>query len=146
MPTSVSCILPEPVTQLLSKEYDTRPYAVLLRAVKLYTNTHSSIDASAAAAKLAVERGCTKTDIYRAALIQFDDRVAEAWPAPGHSPRVVARAHRIMDANPNQPTAHERKLQAVAQTLTKLRDRAPNMRTHQIVSVINQILDRLPKE
>lgn len=144
MATCVSCALPEPVTQLLSETYGVSPYTTLLSAVKSYTQTTKSVDASAAASTMAKARNCTKTDIYREALIALNNRVAEVWPAPKRTEGSIARAHNLMlQVN---PANSDRRLRAVAAALTKLRDRVPNMRTHQIVSVINQILDRLPKE
>ena len=147
MATCVSCALPEPVTQLLSETYGVSPYTTLLSAVKAYTQTTKSVDASAAASTMAKARNCTKTDIYREALIALNNRVAEVWPAPKRTEGSIARAHNLMlQVNSANPANSDRRLRAVAATLAKLRDRVPNMRTHQIVSVINQILDRLPKE
>lgn len=143
MAKTISCVLPPAVVSHIQRTHALPVYTILTLAVKDYLQERTTSGASAKAGAMAMAEGATKTDIYRRALIAFDNHIAEFWPAaPAPSSAALQRAHRRIQDSAPEPDPSQRKLSTVVRLLHKLKADAPDLTTRQIVSRLDTIINR----
>lgn len=148
MVTVVNCVLPRNVEDYMQAKYNLPASSILLKAAKAYTQQPTSQTASLAVGRMAVENGCTKTDIYRLALIRFDPSLEDLWPKPKRTPAQVrgSRAYMVdYDPTPKRaqaPPAPSGKAKLIT-ALRGLRDSLPTMSTRQIAARMDTIIRKL---
>ena len=145
MASTVSCSLPPAVESYLIKRYSRPAFSILLEAAKRHTKQRTSLTASAEVGRLAVQRGCTKTDIYRLALIKFDSSIESLWPSPNRTPAQISTAHSQMltPIAGTQPSPNGKaKLIAALRTLHA---DAANLSTPQIRARLDTIINKLER-
>ena len=146
MSTVVNCLIPRKVEDHIKRKHGLSPLPFLLLATKAYTNQTTSQTASLAVGRMARERGCTKTDIYRLALIMFDPSIEALWPAAKRTDAQIAGVRSYMvDYEPKRKpdpagSAGKAKLVAVLRTL---RDEVPNMTSSRIQARLDAIIKKL---
>ena len=145
MASTVSCSLPPAVESYLIKRYSRPAFSILLEATKNHTKQRTSLTASAEVGRLAVQHGCTKTDIYRLALIKFDPSIESLWPSPNRTPAQISTAHSQMltpIAGTQPPSNGKAKLIAALRTLHA---DAANLSTPQIRARLDTIINKLER-
>ena len=144
MASTVSCSLPPAVESYLVKRYNQPAFSILLAAAKEHTQQPTSVTASAAVSRLAVQHGCTKTDIYRLALIKFDPAVESLWPPRRRTPAQISTAHRLLTPIAGTPPPPNGKAKLIA-ALRALHADVANMSTPQIRERLDTIINKLER-
>lgn len=140
MPNSVAVILPNAVQHHIIAKHGGAPYPHVLAAVKAYTKTTSSAEANAVAGQMAVERGCTKTDIYRAALVAWDNHIADLWPSRARTPGDLERSRKLMAPKTHQPANLGAAVSRALDKLQALRADLPTLNTRRTLDRLAAII------
>ena len=143
MPQTVSCVLPVPLVEYLTKTYGQPAFAVLLRAVKSYLNVHTAQEGSVRAAELARANQTTKSDIYRDALISFDPRVRKFWPVPPSTRRGAVKRSNKLTRIPPVDSAELSSLAAIARKLQELQNDLPGMSTTRVAERLQTVIRKV---
>lgn len=136
----VSCVMPPAVENYLTQTYKTSAYSCLLEAAKRYTKTQTSASASNAAAALARERGCTKTDVYREALVAFDSDIALFWPAKVRSKGELNKTLALMAEDNRVPTAGTERINRAVRRLNTLKKDLPTLSSWKIAARLDVVI------
>lgn len=145
MASTVSCSLPPAVESYLVKRYSRPAFSILLEAAKNHTKQRTSLTASAEVGRLAVQHGCTKTDIYRLALIKFDSSIESLWPPRRRTPAQISTAHsQMLTPIAGTPPSPNGKAKLIA-ALRAFHADVANMSTPQIRERLDTIINKLER-